>query len=115
MKRAYKYYGAPADDPEMSPALYPSHAGLPPAHIQVLLLGLMYIREFRTASKELLLRSALPLNSQRTRSAGSGFVRSSYGYCSPTLLLNCHIIGKSSDKVHFTGKCYVYFLLPRRP
>ncbi|KAI0057903.1 hypothetical protein BV25DRAFT_1338304 [Artomyces pyxidatus] len=30
----YNHYQAPPDSPEMSPALYPSHSGLPPAYIQ---------------------------------------------------------------------------------
>ncbi|KAI0057916.1 hypothetical protein BV25DRAFT_1830670 [Artomyces pyxidatus] len=51
----FKHYQAPADDPEMSPALYPSHAGLPPAHFQVCGLdplrdeGLLYERLLREA------------------------------------------------------------------
>ncbi|KAI0057882.1 hypothetical protein BV25DRAFT_1830628 [Artomyces pyxidatus] len=55
MRRVYKCYQAPADDPEMSPALYPSHAGLPPAYIQVCGLdplrdeGILYARLLREA------------------------------------------------------------------
>ncbi|KAI0057885.1 hypothetical protein BV25DRAFT_1811727 [Artomyces pyxidatus] len=55
IRRFYKHYQAPADDPELSPALYPSHAGLPPAHIQVCGLdplrdeGILYARLLRDA------------------------------------------------------------------
>ncbi|KAI0057905.1 hypothetical protein BV25DRAFT_1338218 [Artomyces pyxidatus] len=55
MRYFFKHYQAPADDPEMSPALYPSHAGLPPAHFQVCGLdplrdeGLLYERLLREA------------------------------------------------------------------
>ncbi|KAI0061914.1 hypothetical protein BV25DRAFT_1947234 [Artomyces pyxidatus] len=55
MRWFYKQYQGPADGPETSPALYPSHAGLPPAHIQVCGLdplrdeGLLYERLLREA------------------------------------------------------------------
>ncbi|KAI0057904.1 hypothetical protein BV25DRAFT_1337355 [Artomyces pyxidatus] len=51
----FKLYQGPGEDPEVSPALYPSHAGLAPAHIQVCGLdpvrdeGLLYERLLREA------------------------------------------------------------------